>query len=109
MRDILQAQRSMDALLLNLVRPEVPAELAAMVAKMMAKEPELRFQTPNEVAAALAPFYKKQALDPAVREPGPNRTMCSTPAWPRPCRALGARNGSWDVVEPDRFQGDRRR
>ena len=29
---------------LNLVRPEVPVELAALVAKMMAKEPERRFQ-----------------------------------------------------------------
>ena len=29
----------MDARLLNFVRPEVPAELAALVAKMMAKEP----------------------------------------------------------------------
>ena len=37
----------MDATPLNLVRPEVPEELAAVVAKMMAKEPERRFQTPR--------------------------------------------------------------
>ena len=43
----------MDAMPLNLVRPEVPAELAALVAKMMAKEPERRFQEPKEVAQAL--------------------------------------------------------
>ena len=49
----------MDALPLNLVRPEVPVELAALVAKMMAKEPERRFQTPKEVAQALMPFFKK--------------------------------------------------
>ena len=35
---------------LNLARPEVPVELAALVARMMAKEPERRFQTPSEVA-----------------------------------------------------------
>lgn len=41
---------------LNLERPEVPPELAAVVAKMLAKEPGKRYQTPSEVAAALKPF-----------------------------------------------------
>jgi WD40 repeat protein len=41
---------------LRKLRPEVPAELAAVVAKMMAKKPANRFRTPAEVAAALAPF-----------------------------------------------------
>ena len=49
----------MDAKPLNLVRPEVPVELAAVVAKMMAKEPERRFQEPKEVAQALIPFFKE--------------------------------------------------
>ena len=57
--DLFQAHHSMDAKPLNLVRPEVPVELAAVVAKMMAKEPERRFQTPAEVAQALTPFFKK--------------------------------------------------
>ena len=48
--DLYQAHFSMNAGPLNLVRPEVPAELAALVAKMMAKEPGRRFQTPAEVA-----------------------------------------------------------
>ena len=56
--DILQAHHSRDALPLNLARPEVPVELAALVAKMMAKEPERRFQTPAEVSKALTPFFK---------------------------------------------------
>src|SRR5271168_2619982 len=57
--DILQAHHSMDAKPLNLARSEVPVELAALVAKMMAKEPERRFQEPKEVAQALTPFFKK--------------------------------------------------
>jgi serine/threonine protein kinase len=57
--DLYQAHHSMDAKLLNFVRPEVPGELAALVAKMMAKEPDRRFQTPSEVAQALAPFFKR--------------------------------------------------
>ena len=56
--DIFQAHHSMDAMPLNLVRPEVPVELAALVGKMMAKEPERRFQEPREVAQALKPFFK---------------------------------------------------
>jgi serine/threonine protein kinase len=55
--DILQAHHSMDATPLNLVRPEVPAEVAAIVAKMMSKEPGRRFQEPKEVAQALKPFF----------------------------------------------------
>ncbi len=57
--ELLQAHHSMDAKPLNFIRPEVPAELAALVAKMLAKEPERRYQTPAEVAQALTPFFKK--------------------------------------------------
>jgi serine/threonine protein kinase len=58
--DMFQAHISRDADPLNLVRPEVPAELAALVAKMMAKDPARRFQTPGEVAQALTPFFKSR-------------------------------------------------
>ncbi len=57
--EILQAHHSMEATPLNLVPPEVPIELAAVVGKMMAKEPERRFQEPKQVAQALLPFFKK--------------------------------------------------
>ncbi len=59
--DILQAHHSRDALPLNLAQPQVPAELAELVAKMMAKEPARRFQAPGEVAKALAPFFTRAA------------------------------------------------
>jgi serine/threonine protein kinase len=65
--DVLQAHRSMEAMALNLKRPEIPVELAALVAKMMAKEPERRFQQPKDVAQALSPFFKKGDL--AFRRP----------------------------------------
>jgi len=38
------------------LRSEVPEELAAVLAKMMAKKPADRYQTPAEVAAALLPL-----------------------------------------------------
>ena len=62
--DVYQAHFSMDAGPLNLVRPEVPVELAAVVAKMMAKDPRRRFQTPGEVAKALTAFFKPAATQP---------------------------------------------
>ena len=62
--DIYQAHISREIDPLNLIRPEVPAELAALVGKMMAKDPKRRFQTPTEVAEALKPFFKKTAERP---------------------------------------------
>jgi serine/threonine protein kinase/WD40 repeat protein len=61
--EMLQAQRSKTAQPLNLVRPEVPAELAVVVRKMLAKDPAKRYQTPIEVAQALAPFIKPRQQD----------------------------------------------
>jgi hypothetical protein len=86
--EILQAHQSMDATPLNLARPEVPAELAAVAAKMMAKDPANRFQTPRDVAQALKPFFKAtdaRAAPSDVEAPrvGPAvavRTAAVTPA-----------------------------
>jgi serine/threonine protein kinase len=79
--DIFQAHISREADPLNLVRPEVPSELAALVAKMMAKDPERRFQVPGEVAVALSGFFKKGARTlPAA---GPELSQPSQPATAR--------------------------
>jgi serine/threonine protein kinase len=67
--DIYQAHISQNAQPLNIARPEVPVELAALVAKMMAKEPARRFQTPGEVAEGLTPFFKKPKLPLEVGQP----------------------------------------
>jgi serine/threonine protein kinase len=56
--ELLQAHISMNATPVHELRPEVPAELSAVIAKMMAKDPAQRYQTPAEVAKALAPFMK---------------------------------------------------
>jgi hypothetical protein len=56
--ELLQAHHSRDAAPLNLARPDVPATLAALVARMMAKDPASRFQNPGEVAQAIKPFLK---------------------------------------------------
>jgi len=43
---------------LHELRPDVPAELSAVVARMLAKDPAQRYQQPVEVAQALVPFIK---------------------------------------------------
>ncbi len=72
--DVYQAHISTDAKPLNLIRPEVPVELAMVVARMMAKEPSRRYQTPAEVAEALKPFCRPGA---AVA-PSPSATEQTT-------------------------------
>src|SRR5208282_1757604 len=64
--DILQAHHSIDARPLNLARSDVPLELAALVAKMMAKDLSDRFQTPGEVARALTPYFKSRTKEPGA-------------------------------------------
>jgi serine/threonine protein kinase len=92
--DILQAHHSMDATPLNLVRPEVPTEVAAIVAKMMAKEPERRFQEPKEVAQALKPFFKWGNVPSVGEKPDVSRATPPEPkqgvagAGPMPVRTV---------------------
>jgi serine/threonine protein kinase len=71
---IVLAHQSIEATPLNLVRPEVPMALAAVVAKMMAKDPSRRYQTPEEVAEALKPFLK-----PETGAAGGERTDARSP------------------------------
>jgi serine/threonine protein kinase/formylglycine-generating enzyme required for sulfatase activity len=62
LHDVLRAHRSLDARRLHDVRADVPAELSALVTRLMAKDPADRFQEPAEVAEALSPFFKKQSV-----------------------------------------------
>jgi serine/threonine protein kinase len=67
--EVLEGHRSLKPKPLNAVRAEVPSELAALAARMMAKKPGRRFQTPVEVARRLRPF----AGSAAARIPAPTR------------------------------------
>lgn len=50
------------------IRPDLPPDVVAIFRKMMAKKPENRYQTPAEVAEAVAPFCRS---DPAAPVPRP--------------------------------------
>ncbi len=82
--ELLQSHHSMEARPLNLVRPEVPWELAAVVSKMMAKEPGRRYQAPSEVVQALKPFFKAGEAGPVDFE---GRGVASRSAAGRAARA----------------------
>jgi eukaryotic-like serine/threonine-protein kinase len=67
------------------LRPEVPPAMAAVLRRMLAKRPEDRYQTPAEVATALAPV--SQALAPTpVSPPQPAQPtegeVLTLPQWP---------------------------
>jgi eukaryotic-like serine/threonine-protein kinase len=49
-------------------RPEVPEGVVTILAKMMAKRPQDRYQTPAEVAAALSPWVQTPIPPPPERE-----------------------------------------
>ena len=55
---LMMAQIEKEPQPLHELRPDVPPELSAVVAKMLAKDPAQRDQQPIEVAQALAPFIK---------------------------------------------------
>ncbi len=67
---VLEAHQTFNAALLSSIRPEVTAELAALVAKMMAKARSLRFQEPGEVAEALSHFFKQPGAGPPTTQLG---------------------------------------
>jgi serine/threonine-protein kinase len=55
----------------NQIRPDIPIEVAIVVQRMMAKKPEDRYQTANDVAGALQPFTGHEAANWVVVEPLP--------------------------------------
>src|SRR5262249_785746 len=57
-----QAHATREAMPLEEFCPELPAGLALVVAKMMAKHPAQRFQSAGEVAEALLPFVAGGSL-----------------------------------------------
>src|SRR5207249_2467574 len=64
-------------------RPDVPAALAALVERMMAKRPDRRYQVPAEVAAALQPYCSSNlpSLPPMMHSKA-GAAPTPTPAFP---------------------------
>jgi len=80
--EILRRHQSEEPKSLNLVRPDVPPELAHVVAKMVAKDPNARYQTPAEVVNALKPFLKRAELSETRTILRPAAVVAPAPAAP---------------------------
>jgi serine/threonine protein kinase len=63
------------------LRPEVPEGLAALIERMMAKDPGQRPQTPQEVADALAP-YTAEPIGPPPEDEMPRLSPAASGAQP---------------------------
>lgn len=63
---------------LNELRIDVPDELRAIVDRMLAKDPAVRFQAPWEVADALVPFCESAALTTLLADDGRNPGTTAT-------------------------------
>ncbi|MFO0826048.1 MAG: protein kinase [Gemmataceae bacterium] len=70
-------------------RADVPAEVCAIIDKMMAKKPEARYQTPAEVMAALAPWVATPIPPPAEREMPQLSVAASLGVKPTPASTAG--------------------
>jgi eukaryotic-like serine/threonine-protein kinase len=60
--------RTKEPTAIRVIRPEVPEGLAAIVAKMMAKDPKTRYQTPAQVVAALEEWVPATVALPTAEE-----------------------------------------
>lgn len=74
------ARATQDAPRARSVRPDVPAELDDVIAKILARDPSERYQTPGEVVEALRPFAAsttgdKEALEFFSRPPSAKEAL----------------------------------
>jgi serine/threonine-protein kinase len=85
------------------LRPEVPAGLAAVLEKMLAKNPDDRYESAADVAEALRPFIRETEPEPEVIEAvmiAPPAAPIATVVTPPPDTAPVAEGRT--VLEPDR-------
>jgi len=64
----LEAHRSKRPKNVCLLRPEIPAEIGAIIVKMMEKDPAKRYQSADELADAVRPYAKRKAIQFDFRE-----------------------------------------
>jgi hypothetical protein len=66
--EVMHAHQSVEARPVNEVRPEIYGEVAAVVDRMMAKDPRQRYQQPAEVAQMLSSLLKAKGRGAAMGE-----------------------------------------
>ncbi len=94
----LMAHREKTARPLAEIRGDVPPGLARAVGRMMARDPSRRFQSPDDVARALAPFADSQAARTAESASDGARTLPA--ASPSLDSTVGDRKPSGQATRP---------
>ena len=74
----LLAHHMKDPTAIHALRPEVPEAMSAVIARMMAKQPDDRYQTPADVIETLAPWTNPRYI------PAPSTTHIRSAATPQP-------------------------
>ncbi|MDY3553710.1 hypothetical protein R5W24_002823 [Gemmata sp. JC717] len=69
--ELIRKIRTADPAPLHAVRPDVPANLSALVTRMLAKSPAERHLTTDEIIAGLAPFCRPGVVPAAAPAPVP--------------------------------------
>jgi eukaryotic-like serine/threonine-protein kinase len=89
------------------VRPETPAGVAAVVAKLLAKHPPDRYQTPAELAAALEPFAVSGPTPwaPLTQPAEPFEDDTATPASGKSADAAFQASDEWSALGNTVSQG----
>jgi hypothetical protein len=85
------------------LRPEVPAGLAAVLDRMLAKDPAKRFQSPAEVAEALQPFTSGSDLACLLGPDGAANAPAAAPCAEAPTPAPGL----WETASERTDRGRR--
>lgn len=83
---------------LRSLRPEIPEGVAAVVEKMMAKDPAERYQTPQEVVQALAPWTREPIMPPPEEEM-PKRSLAGSLALSQEPGSSASSNQPGTVVD----------
>src|SRR5262249_36089891 len=87
-------------------RQDVPDDLAAVILKMMAKDPADRYQTPLDLADALEPFTRDPIAPPPDRERPPLRPAApGTTSTPDPGDTPVGLKGAPSSPPPRALQG----
>ena len=100
--DKLHAHKHTEPTPIQLRRPEVPDELAAILDRMLAKDPAQRYARPADLAQALQPIARSRSLATATSEtkvrPLPAVTVAAEPA---PAKSLAGENLVPELALPD--------
>lgn len=86
------------------IRPDLPAAVASVVAKLMAKKPEDRYQTPRELAVALESYCGGRDRSPVVLRKSKEAAAENDTEWAFAAGLSDRKRNSGARARPEEFQ-----